>query len=35
MQLSREELLKAYRDMRLIRDFEERLHVESAAGSIP
>lgn len=35
MQLSREELLKAYRDMRMIREFEERLHVESAAGSIP
>jgi acetoin:2,6-dichlorophenolindophenol oxidoreductase subunit alpha len=35
VQLSREELLKAYRDMRMIRDFEECLHVESAAGSIP
>ncbi len=35
MQLSREDLLKAYRDMRLIREFEERVHEEFAAGGIP
>ena len=35
MQLSREELLRAYRTMRTIRDFEERLHVEFATGDIP
>ena len=35
MQLSRENLLKAYRTMRTIRDFEERLHVEFATGEIP
>lgn len=34
MQLNREELLKAYRDMRLIREFEERVHTEFAAGGI-
>ena len=35
MQLSREELLKAYRDMRTIREFEERVHEQFAAGDIP
>jgi len=35
MQLNREDLLRAYRTMRLIRDFEERLHVEFAKGEIP
>ena len=35
MQLSRDELLKAYRDMRTIRDFEERVHVEFEAGHLP
>lgn len=35
MQLSRERLLKAYRDMRTIRDFEERVHVEFEAGRLP
>ncbi len=35
MQLNRQELLKAYRDMRLIREFEERVHIEFAAGGIP
>jgi pyruvate dehydrogenase E1 component alpha subunit len=35
MQMSREELLRAYRAMRTIRDFEERLHVEFATGAIP
>ena len=35
MQLSREELLRAYRTMRTIRDFEERLHTEFATGEIP
>lgn len=34
-QLSKEQLLKAYRKMREIRDFEERLHKEFAAGNIP
>lgn len=35
MQLSRENLLRAYRGMRTIRDFEERVHEEFAAGGIP
>jgi len=30
-----EHLLKAYRTMRLIREFEERLHAEFATGEIP
>ena len=33
--LSRENLLKAYRTMRTIRGFEERLHVDFAKGDIP
>jgi len=33
--LSKDELLKAYRTMRTIRDFEERVHVEFAKGDIP
>jgi acetoin:2,6-dichlorophenolindophenol oxidoreductase subunit alpha len=33
--LKKEDLLKAYRIMREIRDFEERLHVEFATGKIP
>ncbi len=35
MQLSREDLLKAYRDMRTIREFEDRVHDEFAKGGIP
>jgi TPP-dependent pyruvate/acetoin dehydrogenase alpha subunit len=35
IELSREELLDAYRMMRTIREFEERLHVEFATGEIP
>lgn len=35
MQMNREDLLRAYRTMRTIRDFEERLHVEFATGEIP
>jgi acetoin:2,6-dichlorophenolindophenol oxidoreductase subunit alpha len=35
VQLSREELLKAYRQMRMIRDFEDTVHEEFAAGNIP
>jgi pyruvate dehydrogenase E1 component alpha subunit len=35
MQLSREQLLTAYRQMRTIRAFEERVHDEFAAGGIP
>lgn len=35
MQLSRDDLLTAYRQMRTIREFEERLHVEFAGGEIP
>ena len=35
MQLSREELLTAYRQMRTIREFEERVHKEFATGQIP
>ncbi len=33
--LSRERLLHVYRQMKLIREFEERLHVEIATGEIP
>jgi pyruvate dehydrogenase E1 component alpha subunit len=33
--LTRERLLQAYRTMRTIRDFEERLHTEFASGAIP
>ena len=35
MQLSRDDLLKAYTQMRTIRDFEERVHDEFSAGNIP
>jgi TPP-dependent pyruvate/acetoin dehydrogenase alpha subunit len=35
MQLNRDQLIKAYRDMRTIRMFEDRVHDEFAAGSIP
>ena len=35
MQLNREDLLKAYRDMRTIRTFEDRVHDEFAKGGIP
>ncbi len=35
LQLSREDLLKAYRQMRTIREFEERLHIEFSNGHIP
>lgn len=35
MQLNRAELLQAYRTMRLIREFEERVHTEFATGDIP
>ena len=35
MQLSKDDLLTAYRTMRTIREFEERLHVEFATGDIP
>jgi pyruvate dehydrogenase E1 component alpha subunit len=33
--LSKDDLLKAYRMMKTIRDFEDRLHVEFATGDIP
>ncbi|MCG5234115.1 thiamine pyrophosphate-dependent dehydrogenase E1 component subunit alpha [Xanthobacter oligotrophicus] len=33
--LPRDQLVEAYRTMRTIRDFEERLHVEFAKGDIP
>jgi len=33
--LSTERLLQAYRQMRTIREFEERLHVEIQTGEIP
>ena len=33
--LSKQELLQAYRTMRTIREFEERLHVDFARGDIP
>jgi TPP-dependent pyruvate/acetoin dehydrogenase alpha subunit len=35
LQLSRNDLLSAYRRMRLIREFEEAVHVEFSAGNIP
>ncbi len=35
MQLNRDDLLKAYRDMRTIRAFEDRVHDEFAKGGIP
>jgi acetoin:2,6-dichlorophenolindophenol oxidoreductase subunit alpha len=34
-ELTKEQLLDAYRMMRTIREFEERLHVEFATGEIP
>lgn len=33
--LTREDLLQAYRTMRTIREFEERVHVDFATGEIP
>jgi len=35
LQLNREELLRAYRQMRTIREFEERVHTEFSSGAIP
>jgi pyruvate dehydrogenase E1 component alpha subunit len=35
LQLSRDELLAAYRRMRTIREFEDRVHDEFSAGNIP
>ncbi len=35
LQLSRQELVAAYRRMRLIREFEEAVHQEFSAGNIP
>ena len=35
MQLSRDELVQAYHQMRTIREFEERVHEEFSAGNIP
>ena len=34
MQLSRDELLRAYRQMKVIREFEERLHIDIQTGEI-
>lgn len=34
MQLSRDQMLQAYRRMKVIREFEERLHVDIATGAI-
>ena len=34
MQLSRDQLLRAYRQMKTIREFEERLHAEIQTGHI-
>ena len=34
-ELTKEQLLEAYRVMRTIREFEERIHVEFATGEIP
>jgi TPP-dependent pyruvate/acetoin dehydrogenase alpha subunit len=33
--MSRDELLAAYRKMRTIREFEERLHIDFGRGDIP
>ena len=35
MQIDPDQLLRAYRTMRTIREFEERLHIEFATGEIP
>ncbi len=35
MQLNRDDLLRAYRTMRAIREFEERVHIEFGTGAIP
>lgn len=35
MSLARDQLLRAYRQMKTIREFEERLHVEIQTGEIP
>ena len=35
MEMTKVELLKSYRDMKTIREFEERVHVEFATGDIP
>ncbi|RZO43421.1 MAG: ABC transporter substrate-binding protein, partial [Proteobacteria bacterium] len=35
MSLSESKLLQAYRKMRQIRDFEDRVHEEFATGIIP
>ncbi|WP_454121721.1 thiamine pyrophosphate-dependent dehydrogenase E1 component subunit alpha [Kosakonia sp. Marseille-Q7440] len=35
MELNTQQLLKAYRKMREIREFEERLHTENTSGDIP
>ena len=35
MQLSKDDLLRAYRTMKTIREFEERVHTEFATGDIP
>ena len=34
MQLSREALLRAYSQMKIIREFEERLHIEIMTGEM-
>ena len=34
-ELSKEQLLEAYRIMKTIREFEDRLHTEFATGEIP
>ncbi len=34
MQQNRTDILKAYRQMRIIREFEERLHIENRSGEI-
>ena len=33
--LSKDQLLRAYRMMKTIREFEERVHVEFATGDLP
>ena len=35
MEMTKDELLKSYRNMKTIREFEERVHTEFATGEIP
>ena len=35
MEMTKDQLLKSYRGMKTIREFEERVHIEFATGEIP